>query len=362
MPKEFEEIGNCGGKLEVLFDKENKRISSRFSHNSPTPAALFQVGISLDGTRQQYWPIYGIRETEPPPMVPAFVVSDIEGLFGRKCPTCKSYFRTTCTSQIIICPYCGYRGANTDFTTHTQSLFLNKIRESYLEAIKKETDVIIDLGEIAKGLPENKPEWAYSEERQQNRYQCPECKTRYDILGEYAGCPYCGKRNSLQVVQSKFDALEKDFRKADQELTDRHDREIEWEKMTRCVSDFEAMARDVQSQLIIFPATPKRKKEIEQLSVQQIQKARDCLNQWFNFDIFDKIGNDDQTFLVRMFYRRHIFIHNAGRVDQEYLDRSKDTSVRLNQKIAVRSKEIFRLLSLLRSVSTNLFAGYESIS
>ena len=63
-----------------------------------------------------------------------------------------------------------------------------------------------------------------------------------------------------------------------------------------------------------------------------------------------------------MFNRRHVLTHSAGRVDQEYLDKSGDTSVRLNQKITVKKKEIQRLIPLLRKCAENLFKGFESIA
>jgi len=43
-----------------------------------------------------------------------------------------------------------------------------------------------------------------------------------------------------------------------------------------------------------------------------------------------RFPHDDKTFLNRMFNRRHVLIHNGGRIDQEYLDNIGDTTVRLN--------------------------------
>jgi hypothetical protein len=63
-----------------------------------------------------------------------------------------------------------------------------------------------------------------------------------------------------------------------------------------------------------------------------------------------------------MFNRRHILTHNAGRVDQEYLDRASDAEVQLHQKIVVRSREIARLIPLMKVMATNLFERYESIA
>lgn len=361
---EFQEIAHSGGKLELLF-KEPDSVSLGFSSGAAGGMALFQVGVSLDGKVVEYWPLRGMdmREPEPPSqMVPAFVISDREMCFGRTCPQCHSYFRTSRPDAIIQCPYCAHRNRNVAFTTKNQLQFIHKIRESFLSAFKEKRSITIDLDKLADELPENRPSWIYSEERQQNSFACPSCKTRYDILGEYAGCPTCGKRNSLQVFEQHTAEVERQFAKADAELKERSEREVEWEKLTRCVSDFEAMARDIQSQLLLLRATPKRKKDIEGLSFQNILKANDSLLNWFGFEMLIHFSDDDKTFLNRMFNRRHVLTHNGGRIDQEYLDNTGDTTVRLNQKIAVRSKEIQRLLPLLRTIARNLFQGFESIA
>jgi hypothetical protein len=250
------------------------------------------------------------------------------------------------------------------FTTKNQLQFIHKIRESFLSAFNERRSITIDLDKLADELPENRPTWIYSEERQQNSYDCPapDCKTRYDILGEYAGCPTCGKRNSLQVFERHINEVEDQLIKADVELTDRQEREVEWEKLSRCISDFEAMARDLQGQLSLLPAIPRRKKEIEGMSFQNILKANESLQNWFGFDVLFRFSDDDKTFLNRMFNRRHVLTHNGGRIDQEYLDNTGDTTVKLNYKISVRSKEIRRLIPLLRTIAQNLFQGFESIS
>jgi len=363
---EFQEIAHSGGRIELHF-KQPDSVSLGFTGSGPSGMALFQMGVSLDGKKLEYWPLGGLdmRPPEPPsPMVPVFIISDREQCFGRSCPKCHSYFRTNRPAPVLRCPYCSHMDRNATFTTPNQLQFIHKIRESYLAAWNEKRSVTIDLDKLADELPENRPAWIYSEERQQYSYECPspDCETRYDILGEYAGCPTCGKRNSLQVFERHISEVEEQLDKADDALTDRQEREVEWEKLSRCISDFEAMARDLQGQLSLLPATPKRKRDIESMSFQNILKANECLQNWFSFDMLYHFSDDDKTFLNRMFNRRHVLIHNGGRIDQEYLDNTGDTSVRLNQKIVVRSKEIRRLLPLLRMVAKNLFQGFELIA
>lgn len=186
------------------------------------------------------------------------------------------------------------------------------------------------------------------------------CKIRY--LGEYGGCPCCNKRNYLEVISKKLEKIDKRFLEAEEKLSDRHDREVEWENLTRCVSEFEAMANDLKKQLLTIPTTSKRKSDIENLSFQNILKVNDCIKNWFGYEILEGLLENDRKFLNIMFNRRHVFTHNAGKVDQEYLDNTGDTKVRLNQVIRLRSREIKRLIPLISQISKNLIQGFESIN
>jgi DNA-directed RNA polymerase subunit RPC12/RpoP len=326
--------------------------------------AALQFGVSLDASRLEFWPVHGVNMNPAPeaPMVPVFLISDKERFFGRSCPKCGGYFRTAHIANVMHCPYCSIRANLVQFTTKNQLQFIDEVRKKFLAGFSGDEVEEIDLEAIARILPNNRPTWAYSEQRRQNSFTCEKCENRYDILGEYGCCPKCGARNSLQVVTKHLDRLLAQFESADANITDRSDRQIEWEKMTtRSISDFEAMARDIQKELIEVPMTPTRRNEVQQISFQQILKARESLRGFFAIDLFESITEGDQAFLNKMFNRRHVLTHNAGRVDQEYLDQAGDSSVELHEKIVVRSREISRLISLLKTIATNLFKGYESI-
>ena len=68
---------------------------------------------------------------------------------------------------------------------------------------------------------------------------------------------------------------------------------------------------------------PKRREEVERISFQQIRPANEALQKWFAIDIFAGLKHDDQTFLNREFNRRHLIVHKAGRVDEEYIQKNR---------------------------------------
>jgi hypothetical protein len=60
-----------------------------------------------------------------------------------------------------------------------------------------------------------------------------------------------------------------------------------------------------------------------------------------------------------MVQKRHILIHNGGVVDEEYLRLAGDTTVRLDERIRIKSNEAKRLLTLVSEMASNLLDNVE---
>ena len=118
---DFEEIALTGGKIEFL--KGEGGVSLQYSHAEKCANALYQIGwvpdgdsirivgnMSFGGLDQRP----GAQTMQSGPM-PAWIVSDREGFFGRMCPGCKTYFRTTRLGS--LCPYCHYEDDPLRFQT-----------------------------------------------------------------------------------------------------------------------------------------------------------------------------------------------------------------------------------------------------
>lgn len=360
--EEFQEIAHTGGNIDFLYSEEEQGVAISIKHKNPWATTMVQLCISYDGKILDFVPCGGIGAVipYPQPSLLAFLLSDREGLFGQSCPSCKSYFRSNAISGNTTCPYCGKKEQGIEFLTENQLKFLAHFCESFITAHNEKRTVSINLDDLLSGMNGNTPEWLYPEERQQTKKECA-CRCVYDILGDFGVCPSCAKPNFSEIITQKFDAFENQFKNADENVAERADREVEWEKLTRCVSEFEALANNIRIHLAHIPCTPKRKADINRLSFQRILNAASALENWFDIKITDGISEEDKVFLNKMFNRRHVFTHNGGRVDQEYLDNTGDKSVRLNQTIRFKSKEVKRLIPLVRKCSENFVRGYESI-
>ena len=345
--RDFEEIAHTGGKLVI------STRSVAYSHSKPTPCTLHEIVVLSDGTPIGYLPAGGIGQTVDIPVgtFQVLLISDREGLFGRICPKCKNYFRTQSLGPSMHCPYCGHTGSFATFFTGNQLRYTRAVVDAYL-TVSDEGEVTIDLDNIIDSLPDNKSNpFIYAEERQQRRVTC-KCRNVYDILGEYGFCPYCKKRNSLEVFEDRIRQLEERLDSGQADLVD---------VLKNCVSDFEGLANDVRMQLLRVPGTNKRKNELTNLSFQNVLEANEKLRSWFDIE-FLGLNAEDSAFLNRSFNRRHLFTHKSGVVDQVYLDRTGDTTVRLGQKITATAQEVKKLLGLTRVIGRKLFSGYESVS
>lgn len=356
--KEFQEICLSGGKIE--FKKDNSGIVSCYQGSNPYPLRVFQVCVSYTGKIIDTVPFHAI--SSPQPSLPVLVLSDQHGMFGRHCPKCDSYYRTDACPGDCHCAYCGFSAKSINFLTQNQVKYIGAYCNFLIKVNFEGSSIILDLDKLKTELPNNKPAWVYSEESQQNTYRCPECETRYDILGEYGLCPCCGKTNLEIVFEKKVHALQSQFETSDKNITDRHKREGEWsDLLTKCISEFEGMANQLRKYLLLLPATPSRKNDLSQLSFQNILKVNKKLMEWYGFELLDDATEDEKKFLNLKFNQRHLFTHNSGQADQEYIDNTDDQNVKINQLIRLRSREIQRLISLVSQCGKKLIQGFESI-
>ena len=115
--------------------------------------------------------------------------------------------------------------------------------------------------------------------------------------------------------------------------------------------------------------TTNRRKQLERLNFQQPLTADSSLEQWFGIGVLVWLGNSvnperqvassEVPFIKKMDQRRHVLIHNGGLADQEYLDQSGDTQVRLDERIRISSNEAKRFLMDVREMGMNLLDNVE---
>jgi hypothetical protein len=130
------------------------------------------------------------------------------------------------------------------------------------------------------------------------------------------------------------------------------------------VSRLEALGKHLRRRLLGYPLTAVRRRQLERLSFQQPIAADASLQEWYGMGLLEWPGKDSNPkrviapdgipFIRKMVQRRHILIHNGGIVDQDYIDLSGDTHVRLDERIRIRSNEAKRFLEVVKDMGLNL--------
>lgn len=254
------------------------------------------------------------------------------------------------------------------FVSSDQKRYLTACYDAFANAYMKKQTMSLDIADIT----DEKSAWHYSEEKQQLVFKCQNgrCNCRTDVRGEYAFCPRCGRSNARERF---FEATQAELVRLEQiqaSVTDRHEREVVWEQMTTgAVSRLEALAKHLRKILVLFPMTANRRKQLQQMNFQKVIESNTLLRQWFDIGFFEWRGDDevskrqitadDQEFVRKMVQKRHILMHNGGVVDEEYLRLSGDTTVRLDERVRIKSNEAKRLLTLISEMATNLLDNVE---
>lgn len=364
-----DKIPAAGAKIEFLFDPASGGISNQISGTAFM--AFYQVAMSLDGRHLlASVPPGGIGQVMiyPKPSLLAYVQSDQQGMWGRSCPHCGKYFRTSHIMDTTYCPYCSQPAPDLAFITEEQKKYLTAFYDAFARAYLQQKSTSLEMVEIT----DTTSNWHYSEEKQQRHFTCSteKCGAQTDILGGYGYCPRCGRTNARKLFSELFDQELARLEEVRKTVLDRHERGAVWEKMTvDAVSRLEALGKHLRRRLLGYPLTAVRRMQLRKLSFQQPLAADVSLKEWYGMGLLEWPGSDTNAkrviaqseipFIRKMVQRRHILIHNGGVVDQDYLDLSGDTHVRLDERIEIRSNEAKRFLENVRDMGINFLDNVE---
>jgi hypothetical protein len=364
-----DEIPAAGGKIEFLW-QPNGRIDFQISGTGPW--AMYMVAVSMDGRHLLgEVPAVGLGGTAvyPQPSVVTYIQSDDQRMWGRNCPACEKYFRTTHIFDMSVCPYCAETAPSLTFISKAQRVYIAACYDAFARAVLTHQSTSLDVASIT----DQTPAWHYSEEKQQLHFKCKTdgCGVETDILGRYGFCPRCGRTNAGHAFKDLMSQMLTRWDETNRGVSDRGLRRQVWEDLTiKSVTELETLAKHLRRKLLTFPMTRKRRQQLETLNFQSPLQADESLRQWFDISILQWNGDvktparavqqSELPFVTKMIQRRHILIHNGGMVDEDYLRLSGDTQARLHEQIRIRGNEAKRFVELMTEMGLNLLDGIEN--
>ncbi len=312
--------------------------------------------------------------------IPITMQSDEKGFIDRECPNEECLFRfkikmtdweEKVSDEEVHCPMCGCVAEATKWWTQDQLNAAEEIAASYtLNMIQNKLDK--SLKQLENSTRKNKflkitykpgkrisfinnpigqmPEW-------ETEIVCPDCETAYSVIGTAYFCPCCGRNNVKTALLGSMSSIEKmveSLNDVEKLLTEKFGQDAARDMVNKMLED------SLGNVVSVF------QKYVEQLYFQKTGvKAR--VN---DFQIVDKgsmlfnqaCGKGYEVWLSEfelkrmtlLFQRRHIFEHNAGIVDEKYIEKSGDTSYIEGQHMVLRKYEVLELLAIVRKLCAGL--------
>ena len=361
--EDFREIAHSGGKITftISTDEQGRQgYQIGVQSSRPVPVVMIAVYALPQGVPVGSIHLGGIGTPwNPPPFdgcFPVMIQSDSQGKFGHHCPRCDGYWRSGPWPN--LCPYCTFRADGYQFLSKAQLHFVRHYCAVLIGAMEsvENGEVKIDMDEVAGAAEKDasvRPAFYISEESQQHKFSCTACDEFNDVLGRFGYCSLCGTRNDL----SEFEHTT---------ATAIRERLNTGAPPQNCVRDavaaFDTLASQYAKQLAEqVPMTLRRVTRLTKHSFHDLDEVRDVFRDWFDIDICIGVKENEIAQTRLMFYRRHLYEHNGGEVDEKYLEKSRDTTVRLKQVIRETQEGAHALLGTLTKMARHLHAGFHEL-
>lgn len=363
MNEDFREIAHSGGKITFTIgsDAQGRRgYQISVSSSRPVPVVMIAVYALPQGVPVGSIQLGGIGTPwNPPPFAgcyPVMIQSDSHGHFGHHCPQCRGYWRSGPWPS--VCPYCNLHAEGYQFLSDAQHKFVRHYCTVLLDAMEKIEDgeVVIDMNEVADAAEKDvadRPAFYIAEESQQHKFKCRACDEFNDILGRFGYCSLCGTRNDLTEFENTTAIAIRERLNTGAPPQD-------------CVRDavaaFDTLVSQYAKQLAEqIPMTSRRITRLTKYSFHDLDETRKLFKDWFDIDICNGIKEADVAQTRVMFYRRHLYEHNGGEVDEKYLEKSGDATVRFKQVIRESQESAHALLGTLTKMARILHAGFHEL-
>lgn len=282
--------------------------------------------------------------------IPVNIPTDENGLIGRECLECKQYFKlkpgTGLPTSHCHCPYCEYEGDAETFWTPAQieyakSIAFNevvdrvikpsfdKLNNSLKELERKTRNSFIQFKVKTQTDNLRLPIKYYDEMELETNVTCDSCGLKFAVYGVFARCPDCANLNAFLVFNKSIETTIKKlsiFTKPDipSEITEDSFKHI----ISDCISAFDALGKELI----------RKKPELFHGKSKNLFQNLFLLNE--GIDDFIQQTHSDYNFLLKMFQVRHLFEHNMGVVDHDFIRKVPGYSSLIGKKYKTDEKEI----------------------
>jgi len=291
--------------------------------------------------------------------------TDEHGLTGRECPSCRRYFKvkfgTGLPTSYCICPYCGERANHDQFFTEAQIEYAKSVavKEALSSSLSELENTLKDLERLTRGgfiqfkvktTGFNLPLKYYQEKELETHVVCDNCGLEFAIYGVFASCPDCEKLNAMIILAKSIEVASKRLKLL--ESLDPSESELKEailaDAVSSGVSSFDGFGKALQRRY------PKIFFEGHKNLFQNLTLLSSCLEKSIDRTLSDLIGDEEFNFLVRWFQIRHIYEHNMGVVDEDFVKKIGDALQLKGKKYPLERKDIEKFLVAIKNTAEKL--------
>lgn len=293
---------------------------------------------------------------------------DENGMIGRECLECEQYFKlkpgTGLETDQCNCPYCDYKGNADTFWTKAQLEYaqsiamqqafdkivkssLDKLTNSFKQLERSSRNSLIQFKVTTSGTKIDFPIKYYSESELETSLTCDNCGLDFAIYGVFSNCPDCNETNAFQIFDKSLEVIKKKldiFSKPDipDDIIEISLSSI----LTSTISAFDGLGKELRNKKPnLYPSKPRN-----------LFQNIFVLNKEMNNFISDK--HSDFQELVKNFQVRHIFEHNMGVVDADYIKKVPNSTNMLGRKYKLTVSELETFISLMSELGKIVKENY----
>ncbi|MCX6784290.1 MAG: hypothetical protein NT141_04505 [candidate division WWE3 bacterium] len=292
---------------------------------------------------------------------------DEKGLIGRECPKCNKYFKIkpveSVVSSNISCPYCDYPAAFNKFFTCDQKEHLLSVAayEVVNPAIERFQGRLRGLenscGPLKVTVRTDNVQFKikpYREKILETQLVCTSCKTEFAIYGVFSNCPVCMRLNALVILTKSLELCEKKLKLCEETSIDEEIRiSFKEDCLNSAVAAFDSFGKALRNKYPkTFPAQPNN-------LFQNIANLDKCLQVAFGKKISDFIGSNGAVTIFKMFQVRHLYIHNSGVIDNNFITSIPSYAFNFGKKYGLETIELRSFIAELNALGKCLYAEVE---